>query len=85
MFRAWKWLAIVIGGTIGLGFAVHAIAARRSGRAASDGQTVTSGGFADGRRSRRWVLLPDEPEQLGNIAFCRARARCSRSTLLKGW
>ena len=74
--RPWKWLAIVVGGTIAFGFAVHALlvgvlAQRDRGpglRRRQDRRgALALGAAADGRARRR---------QLGVRRARRARARC---------
>ncbi len=79
--RPWRWLAAVVGGTVGLGFAVHAIAV-----AALPDQTKGSlesagllGGFL-----RHWVVLVTDPRVAGNYAFVGLVAALLALTTLKG-
>jgi len=64
--RPWRWLAAVIAGTIGLGFAVHAIVAA-TWAAGVDGQPAVGGILGSGLR--HWVVLPASPRTIGNVAF----------------
>jgi branched-chain amino acid transport system permease protein len=82
LFRPWWRLAIVLGGTIGLGFAVHAIVAAtwpRGTAGASPGEGFIS------RVIDHWVVLPRDPYYIGNFAFGALIISVLVLTLLKGW
>jgi branched-chain amino acid transport system permease protein len=64
--RPWKWVAIVLGGTVALGFAVHAIVAAVWARG-TEGQTVVGGWLGHGLE--HWVVLPADPRVIANWAF----------------
>ncbi len=64
--RPWRWLAAVILGTVALGFAVHAIAAAAWPRGVH-GEPAVGGLLGSGLR--HWVLLPTDPQTIGNVAF----------------
>lgn len=82
LFRPWWRLALVLGGTLGLGFAVHAIvaAAWPRGTAGSSPGGGLIGGFVD-----HWVVLPRDPYYIGNAAFGALILSVLVLTLLKGW
>src|SRR3954451_4284076 len=64
--RPWRWLAIVVAGTIAFGFAVHAILAEFWPSA------VAGEGFVGGRIGEalsHWVPLPTNPRIAGNWGF----------------
>ena len=64
--RPWKWLAVVVGGTLGFGYAVHAIAASAWPRGVHGSASV---GGSPGRFLDSWQLHPTTPMFIGNIAF----------------
>ena len=64
--RPWRRLAAVLGATIALGFAAHAIAAAISPSAVATGPQ-SSGWLGDGLRD--WVIVPANPQTAGNIGF----------------
>ena len=64
--RPWRWLAIVVGGTVAFGFAVHAIVAAHGPRGVH-GQAAVGGLLGSGLR--HWVVLPSNPMTIGNVAF----------------
>jgi branched-chain amino acid transport system permease protein len=80
--RPWKWLAIVVGGTIGLGYAVHAIASSAWPNSVG-GQTSVGGGL--GSFLQGWVLHPTNPKTPGNVAFVILVLAILGLTLLHGW
>jgi ABC-type branched-subunit amino acid transport system permease subunit len=83
MFRSsWKKLVTVIVLTVGLGFAVHAIAAAAWPRGVHG--TVTSGGFLTGA-IKHWVLLPKDPTRLADYAYLLVIVLAVALTQLKGW
>ena len=64
--RPWRWLAIVLGGTVVFGFAVHAILAALW-PSSTEGQGYVGGSL--GRALSHWVPLPVDPRVAGNYAF----------------
>ena len=64
--RPWRWLAGVIAGTVAFGFAVHAIASAWWPRGVHG---VPQVGGAVGNGLKHWVLLPVNPNLIGNVAF----------------
>jgi ABC-type branched-subunit amino acid transport system permease subunit len=64
--RPWRRLAAVLGATVALGFAAHAIAAAISSSAVASGPQST-GFLADGLRD--WVIVPANPQTPGNWGF----------------
>jgi branched-chain amino acid transport system permease protein len=78
--RPWRRLAAVIGATIGLGFALHAIADAWFPR-------WTSGSANEGRLAHwvgSWILLPGHPTQVANWAYGILIAAILVLTLLHG-
>jgi branched-chain amino acid transport system permease protein len=83
MFRSsWKKLVTVVGLTVGLGFAAHAIAASVWPRGVHG--TVTSGGYLTGA-IKHWVLLPANPGKLADYAYIAVIILAVVLTQLKGW
>ena len=80
--RPWRWLAIVVGGTLGLGYAVHAIASS-VWPSSVGGQTSVGGAL--GSWLQGWVLHPTNPRMIGNIAFVLLVLAVLGLTLLNGW
>jgi hypothetical protein len=80
--RPWRWLAVVIAGTAGFGFAVHAIVAAVWPRGVH-GQAPISGALGTGLR--HWVVLPSNPMTIGNVAFICLVLAVLALTLLHGW
>jgi branched-chain amino acid transport system permease protein len=82
LFRPWWRLALVLAGTIGLGFAVHAIvdATWPRGTAGSP-----SGGGWIAHAIDNWVILPRDPYYIANVAFGGLIFAVLALTLLKGW
>src|SRR5581483_9156983 len=80
--RPWRWLAIVLGGTIGLGFVAHAIAAAAWPRGTHGSASI--GGWA-GSFLDHWQLHPANPNFIGNIAFVILVFVILGVTLLRGW
>jgi branched-chain amino acid transport system permease protein len=64
--RPWRWLVIVLGGTIGLGYALTAIANAWFPRWTAGAPTV--GGWL-GRWLDQWVLHPANVATIGDVAF----------------
>jgi hypothetical protein len=79
--RPWSRLAGVVGGTIALGFAVHAIADAAWPRLTA-GSSGGEGALAHAIGS--WVLLPSDPKQIANFAFGILIAALLGLTLLDG-
>jgi ABC-type branched-subunit amino acid transport system permease subunit len=80
--RPWRWLAIVLAGTLGLGYAVHAIAS--SAWPSSVGGQTSVGGTL-GSWLQGWVLHPTNPRMIGNIAFVLLVLAVLGLTLLHDW
>jgi len=80
--RPWRWLAIVFAGTIGLGYAVHAIASSAWPRSVG-GQTSVGGTL--GSWLQGWVLHPSNPRMIGNVAFVLLVLAVLALTLLHDW
>ncbi|HVN62208.1 MAG TPA: branched-chain amino acid ABC transporter permease [Gaiellaceae bacterium] len=64
--RPWKWVAIILGGTIGLGYVLVAIANEWFPRWTAGSPTI--GGWL-GTWLNEWVLHPSNPAMIGNVAF----------------
>ena len=80
--RPWRWLAVVFAGTLGLGYAVHAIASSAWPRSVG-GQTSVGGTL--GSWLQGWVLHPSNPRMIGNIAFVLLVLAVLGLTLLHDW
>jgi ABC-type branched-subunit amino acid transport system permease subunit len=80
--RPWRWLAVVLGGTVALGYVVHAIAASSWPRGVHG--DVSVGGWL-GSWLRGWELHPTNPRMIGNIAFVILILAILALTLLHGW
>ena len=80
--RPWRWLAVVVAGTIGFGFAVHAIVAATWANGV-DGQPAVGGILGSGLR--HWVVLPASPRVIGNVAFIGLIFAVLLLTTLHGW
>jgi ABC-type branched-subunit amino acid transport system permease subunit len=80
--RPWRWLAIVVAGTLGLGYAVHAIAS--SAWPSSVGGQTSVGGTL-GSWLQGWVLHPTNPRMIGNVAFVLLVLAVLGLTLLHDW
>jgi branched-chain amino acid transport system permease protein len=80
--RPWRWLAIIVAGTVGFGFAVHAIVSAAWPRGVH-GQAAVGGVLGSGLRS--WVILPSNPMTIGNVAFICLVLAVLVLTLLRGW
>jgi branched-chain amino acid transport system permease protein len=78
--RPWRRLAAVVAATIGLGFALHAIADAAWPR-------MTSGQHGEGALAHAvgsWILLPSHPTQIANVAYGLVIAAILVLTLLHG-
>ncbi len=80
--RPWRWLLLVLGGTIGLGFAVHAIAGA-AWPAQTKGSVESAGALGNGLE--HWVVLATSPRVAGNWAFVVLVVCLLALTLVKGW
>ncbi|MBX5473886.1 MAG: branched-chain amino acid ABC transporter permease [Thermoleophilia bacterium] len=80
--RPWRWLAAVVVGTAGLGFAAHAVAAAAWPRGVH-GEPAVGGVLGSGLR--HWVLLPTDPRTIGNVAFVCLVLAVLWVTTLRGW
>jgi ABC-type branched-subunit amino acid transport system permease subunit len=79
--RPWQKLAVLVGGTIALGFALHAIADAWFPR-------WTAGSPGEGRLAHwvnHWMVMPSHATQLGNWAYALTIALILVLTLLHGW
>ncbi|MDX6485675.1 MAG: branched-chain amino acid transport system permease protein [Gaiellaceae bacterium] len=80
--RPWRWLVVVVAGTIGLGYAVHAIVASVWPRGLQ-GEPAVGGWLGHGLQG--WALHPANPRFIGNMAFVALVLVILLLTLLKGW
>jgi len=80
--RPWRWLVIVLGGTIGFGYAAHAIISS-IWPSSVGGQTSVGGGL--GTFLHGWVLHPKNPMMVGNVTFVILVLAILALTLLQGW
>jgi branched-chain amino acid transport system permease protein len=80
--RPWPRLAALAAGTIGFGFAVHAIVAALSPSATHG--TVTSGGFLT-RAIKGWAVVPTHPGQAASYAYVGLIVAILVLTTLRGW
>jgi branched-chain amino acid transport system permease protein len=80
--RPWRWLGIIVAGTIAFGFAVHAIVSAAWPRGVH-GQAAVGGVLGSGLKS--WVILPSNPMTIGNVAFICLVLAVLVLTLLHGW
>ena len=65
--RPWAKLAAIVAATAAFGFAIHLVASAISPDAVA-GQVESTGALASAVES--WVVLPSNPEKIGNWAFC---------------
>jgi ABC-type branched-subunit amino acid transport system permease subunit len=80
--RPWQWLAVVVAGTIGFGYAVHAIVDSVWPRGTA-GSSALSGWLGDWLNG--WSLHPTNPSYIGNFAFVGLVLAVLVLTLLHGW
>jgi ABC-type branched-subunit amino acid transport system permease subunit len=80
--RPWRVLAVVLAGTAGLGFAIHAIASSSWARGVHGERTV---GGRLGDVLGGWQLHPTDPRVIGNWAFIALVLAVLGLTLLRGW
>jgi ABC-type branched-subunit amino acid transport system permease subunit len=79
--RPWRRLAVVAGGALALGFALHAIADAAWPR-------WTDGHPGEGALAHwvgHWMLLPSHPTQIANVAYALLIAAILALTLVRGW
>ena len=79
--RPWQRLALVVAGTLALGFALHALADAAWPR-------WTAGTPGEGKLAHwisHWMLLPSHPTQIANWGYGLAIAAILVLTLLRGW
>jgi branched-chain amino acid transport system permease protein len=79
--RPWRRLAIVAGGAVALGFALHAFADAAWPR-------WTDGRPGEGALAHwigHWMLLPTHPTQIANFAYALLIAAILVLTLVRGW
>ncbi len=80
--RPWAVLGGVVGGTVALGYVVHAIAASAWPRG-THGSASVGGWLGSGLES--WVLHPSNPRMIGNIAFIILVLAVLLLTVVAGW
>jgi branched-chain amino acid transport system permease protein len=80
--RPWRVLATVLGGTIALGYVVHAIASSAWPRGVHGSSSV--GGWL-GSGLEAWALHPSNPRMIGNLAFVALVFAVLLVTTLRGW
>ena len=80
--RPWGALAVVLGGTVALGFVLHAIASSSWARGVH-GERVIGGRLGDALW--HWQLHPADPRTIGNYAFIALVFAVLLLTLVQGW
>jgi ABC-type branched-subunit amino acid transport system permease subunit len=80
--RPWRWLALVVGGTVAFGYVVHAIVDSAWPRG-TEGTSALSGWLGEGLNG--WALHPGNPRYIGNIAFVLLVLAILALTLMEGW
>ncbi|HVS85139.1 MAG TPA: branched-chain amino acid ABC transporter permease [Gaiellaceae bacterium] len=80
--RPWRVLAAVLGGTVALGYVVHAIVSSAWPRGVHG--TASLGGWL-GSGLEGWVIHPANPDMIGNIAFVILVLAVLWVTTLHGW
>jgi ABC-type branched-subunit amino acid transport system permease subunit len=80
--RPWRVLGAVLGGTIALGYALHAVASAAWPRGIHGSASV--GGWL-GSGLDGWVLHPSDPRTIGSIAFIVLVLAVCLLTVLSGW
>jgi branched-chain amino acid transport system permease protein len=80
--RPWKRLAVLAVGTVGFGFAVHALVAALSPSATKG--AVSSGGFLTGV-IKGWAVVPEHPGKAASYAYVGLVAAILALTLVHGW
>ena len=80
--RPWRWLVAVVGGTIGLGYVLTAIANEWFPRWTA-GEPTISGWL--GEWLNQWVLHPSNPQMIGNVAFVILVFAVLGLTLVQPW
>ncbi len=82
LLRPWPRVALVFGGVIAFGFAARGLAELLWPRGTEG--TTPGGSFLD-RLVDSWVLLPENPVEIGRYAFIVLVAAVLGLTLLHGW
>ena len=80
--RPWRTLALVLGSTVALGYAAHAIVTSAWPRGVH-GTAAVGGWLGSGLQS--WELHPSNPRMIGNVAFIILVLAVLGLTLLSGW
>jgi branched-chain amino acid transport system permease protein len=80
--RPWSRLAVLLGGTVGFGFALHAIVGALSSSATNG--TVTSGGFLNGT-IKGWAIVPQHPGKSASYAYIGLIVMILVLTQARGW
>jgi branched-chain amino acid transport system permease protein len=80
--RPWQKLGALLAGTVGLGYAVHAIVAAAWPSGVAGGPTV--GGWL-GRGLDGWVVHPANPLTVGNVAFVILVLAVMGLSVVRGW
>ena len=80
--RPWRWFFIVVGGTIGFGYAVYAIATSIWPEQ-TQGQSQAGSWLGNGLE--HWVVELTNPRTIGNIAFIILVFAVLGLTLIHGW
>jgi branched-chain amino acid transport system permease protein len=80
--RPWRWFAVVFAGTLGFGYAVHAIVSSTWPRGVH-GEVLVGGWL--GSWLRDWVVHPSTPRTIGNVAFILLVLAVLALTLMHGW
>ena len=80
--RPWRWLAGVLAGTAALGFAIHAAVSAWWPRGVHGTELV---GGTLGSGLQHWVVLPTNPQLIGNVAFVILVLVVLWLTTLHGW
>jgi branched-chain amino acid transport system permease protein len=80
--RPWRRLALVVAGTIGLGYAVHAIVESAWPRGVA-GSAAIGGRLGDGLNG--WEIHPSNPRFIGSIAFVILVFAILGLTMVTGW
>ena len=81
--RPWPKLAAVLGGTVGIGYAVHGIVAA-AWPSGTEGEAA--GGDAVARAVQSWVIHPaHSTTEIGNYAFVALIIAVLGLTLVRGW
>jgi branched-chain amino acid transport system permease protein len=80
--RPWRVFAVVVGGTVALGFVVHAIVSAAWPDGVAGGPTV---GGALGSGLDGWVIHPLDARTIGNVVFVLLICAVLGLTMVEGW